>query len=272
MNCYASLATLKAQMHGMTSTDNDSVLLGYLEEASREIDDWCGRHFYVHNATRYYDPPGESSWWLHDDVLSITTLKVDRDADGTYALSLTAADDYRLLPYNDTPKVRVDLRGDSSNLTVFPTTVQALEVVGKFGYWEETQATGNTVAAPGVDADDTALPVSGVTNLSPGQTYLLGSEQVYHESGTASPITVRRGVNGTTAAAHAAAVAIYRYRYPRPIEQATIMNALRLFKRRESAYANVVASTDVGTYSIFKGIDPDIAKMLSRYRRLPVVA
>lgn len=273
MNCYASLATLKAQMHGMTATDNDTVLLGYLEEASREIDDWCGRHFYVQVATRYYDPPsGLSSWWLQDDVLAVTTLKVDNDDDGTYELTLSSATDYRLRPYNDFPKALVDLRSDSTVLTTFPSYVQAIELAGKFGYVEELENTGATTSEA-LDATETEITVTGsLAKLSPGQTYLIGTEQVYHELPIASPITARRAVNGTTAGTPDTGAVIYRYRYPRPVEQACVMHALRLFKRRESAYANVVASTDVGTYSIFRGIDPDIAKMLNRYRRLPVVA
>lgn len=273
MNLYASLAEVKATMNQMSNTDNDAVLLSFIEAASRGIDDWTGRIFYVLNATRDYTPPvGERAWWLPDELISITSLGADSDADGTFELALTAADDYRLYPLNETPKMRLDLRLDAVNLASFPSSEGGLRLAGKFGYAETLEDTGVELGA-GVLAAATSFTLSGVlAKVSPGTTYLIDDEQVYHEAGTSSPITVVRGVNGTTAAAHDADATLYRYRYPAQIRQATIMQSLKQFTRRESNYANVVASTEVGTYAIYRGLDPDVIAALDPFRRLPRIA
>lgn len=273
MNLYASLAEVKATMNQMSNTDNDAVLLSFIEAASRGIDDWCGRIFHTLQATRDYTPPvGERAWWLPDELISITSLGADADADGTFELTLTAADDYRLYPLNETPKLRLDLRLDAVNLASFPSSEGGLRLAGKFGYSETLEATGVTLTAGETDADTSFALTGALTKVSPGHTYLIDAEQVYHESGTSSPITVVRGVNGTTAATHNASTPLYRYRYPAQIRQAAIMQSLKQFTRRESNYANVVASTEVGTYAIYRGLDPDVIAALDPFRRMPRIA
>ena len=45
-NSYGNLATLKTQL-GISGTTNDTSLLQSLEMASRSIDTFCGRYFYI---------------------------------------------------------------------------------------------------------------------------------------------------------------------------------------------------------------------------------
>ncbi len=56
MNAYADLTTLKSEPYlNISGTDNDTILRKELETVSREIDEYCRRHFYCVDATKYYD-------------------------------------------------------------------------------------------------------------------------------------------------------------------------------------------------------------------------
>jgi hypothetical protein len=58
------------------------------------------------------------------------------------------------------------------------------------------------------------VPLTDATLVSPGDTLLLETEQVYVLSISANNLTTQRGVNGTTAATHAGATPVSRYVYP----------------------------------------------------------
>ena len=72
---------------------------------------------------------------------------------------------------------------------------------------------------------------------------------------------------GTTAAAHDNLVAISVYQYPEPIQQAVLMQAMRWWKRRESAFQDAVGNPETGMVNVFKGLDPDIKLIVDQYKR-----
>lgn len=100
MNAYADLTTLKSRLD-ITGTGDDTDLLALLVAASRQIDKFTTRFFYVKSGTWYFD--GSPTPIFFDDILSITTLKLDRDGDATYE-STMATSDYVLYPLNKYPK------------------------------------------------------------------------------------------------------------------------------------------------------------------------
>ena len=71
---------------------------------------------------------------------------------------------------------------------------------------------------------------------------------------------VRKGVKITGTWGYAATV-------PKPIRRAAIMLTCRLFKRRDTAYATVVASTELGKFEVFRGMDADTQAMLNPFIR-----
>ena len=77
---YANIADLKGVL-GITSTTDDTVMRKELESASRSIDQYCNRRFYVTSETKYFN--GALSLWI-PDLLSISLFKADEDGDGTY--------------------------------------------------------------------------------------------------------------------------------------------------------------------------------------------
>ena len=257
MNLYATLDDLKARLD-ITATTDDAVLLAYLEAASREVDNLCHRHFYVETATRYFDTKSSFSKLLIDDVLSVTTLTTDSELDGTYdgeTWTEGPTNDFTLWPWNIWPKMEVDVsvNGDYS----FPKKVDRyVKIIGSFGYGDGKSATpydaalaaGVAVTVVADDAIEVQLNVSADSVIEPGHTILVESEQIYVGSVAAGFINVERGVNGTTAAAHATKPASI-YRYPKLITQAVEIAAGDLYNNEGT---EGFSSERIGDYSYQK--------------------
>jgi len=272
MNAYGDLTTLKSDAYcSITPTTEDTYLRKLLEYASRQIDNKMGRFFYCDETTHYYD--GEiSPFWLPDDILSITTLKTDDDDDGTFENSYTEDTDYRLYPLNKYPKTKAKVITSGSYGGFASGIDKGIEIAGVFGYGNETNATPYTATAITITADDateTELDVSAEGTICAGHTIRVESEQIYIQSATADTtkkITVLRAVNGTTGAAHATKIASI-YNYPQPMVQACLITAMRAWKRKDSAYQDVVGGGELGTVITSKGIDPDVAEIIRQYRK-----
>ncbi len=80
-SCYATIADIKGVM-GISATTDDTVIRKIAESASRSIDQYCNRHFYIESATKYFDGAGRTLWL--PDMLSNSTFKTDDTGDGTY--------------------------------------------------------------------------------------------------------------------------------------------------------------------------------------------
>lgn len=52
---------------------------------------------------------------------------------------------------------------------------------------------------------------------------------------------------------------------PEPIRRVSIIQVCRWFKRRESAYSDVIGTTEMGMLIMYKGLDPDINLILKPY-------
>jgi hypothetical protein len=98
-NGYATLAEVKAALR-LTDSVDDSLLERAIESASRRIDGYCGRWFYKTSATAVnIYPINEYLVAFPDDVSNTSiTIKIDTNADGTYATTLTQGVDYILEP------------------------------------------------------------------------------------------------------------------------------------------------------------------------------
>lgn len=78
---YATIADIKGVL-GITATTDDTVIRKVAEAASRSIDQYTNRNFYVTSATKYFDGVGRTLWV--PDLLSVSALKTDDTGDGTY--------------------------------------------------------------------------------------------------------------------------------------------------------------------------------------------
>lgn len=122
-NGYCTLADLKAVLRIVDNVD-DALLEARIEEASRTIDDYCDRRFYVDStpsARIFVAPSGK--YVLTDDIASTSGLviKVDTTHDGTYVTTLTSAQ-YQLEPLNGIAKGNSVTRIVAAGGTSFPTT------------------------------------------------------------------------------------------------------------------------------------------------------
>ena len=303
-NAYASLDVFKASgVLNITGTDDDARLLALLEDVSRQIDRFCLRHFYSLTATRYFQgrktsrlPFRSNVYWdnqripfwfgvgigasekvlLPDDLIAVSTLKEDVNADGTYS-NTWATTDYFLWPYDADPAdgydlsrpytmIEVNKRGDGDYF-VFLYNQQAYQLTGRWGYSEQITDTGVTTNGV-LTASDTTVTVSSGTTIFVGETLRVESEQMYVTGKATNDLTVVRGVNGTTAATHVTASMVERYSYPGPIVEACLMQSARLWTRRQSGFANVVGFTETGQMTPMTGLDTDVKDLLKTYRKI----
>jgi len=266
---YASLTELKRLLK-IADTSDDVSLLRLLGMASRAIDRHCNRWFYAKTDTRYPTAMGGTCLNTGADLLSVTTLKMDVDRDATFEATL-AATDYALYPYSDGdyPKLQVDLDTRQGDYTYWPRGLKSVEIAGVWGYGDGHRAspfdplgiTGTVATTAG-----TTLTVSATTGLEAGQNILIGTEQMYVTAIGTLQATVVRGINGTTAAIQAGA-AISVAAYPEPVIEACMIEATRLWKRKDSAFAFAYGEAAIGMVQAGRGLDKDAAELLQTYIR-----
>lgn len=275
MNLYVDLDAFKEAYLNDSDPDtpDQARILAWVEAASRRIDDVANRHFFEKLVTNYYTGSGKAALWFPSgpdgDILTITTLKVDEDGDGTYEVELTELTGYWLFPDNATPKIGVEINPESTKLSKFPNGRRRVEIVGTEGYTNATER--ESVTATVADASTTTMTSSGAGALAIGQTLLLETEQVYISAGASPAWTITRGVNGTTAAAHTGGTVIDRYVYDERVRAATLTQAGDWWLRRNTAFARVESPSFGTAVTIPRGVHPDVWGLLERLR-VPVVA
>lgn len=109
--------------------------------ASRGIDRACNRRFWVDanaNQIRYYSPPRSGSVLVIDDLVTLTTLKIDQQGGTTFGTTLTENTDFVLEPLNAAaetpvwPYTMVRLHPGSGYY--WPQNPRSVKVTGKFGW------------------------------------------------------------------------------------------------------------------------------------------
>lgn len=220
MNWYCTLDDVKARLKipaASTSSDADLALL--IEEVSREMDKECGRHFFVKSASKIYDVSEDGARFgvMVDDLLSVSAVGIDTENDNTFdGDTLTEGTHYVLTPDNVYPKWKLKMLPLSAkSLTVGERKIR---ITGQWGYGDEYRAdpvTNLGITGTLSDAADTTMSVNTADVAKVGMTLRLENEQVFVTAAPAGSmtVTVRRGMNGTTAVAHTTA-AVYRYDYP----------------------------------------------------------
>jgi len=125
---YTTVEQVKIELGSSRSSD-DSVIEGFIRQASRRIDAACHRHFYGTLLTRYYNPISDlmdyQTLLVSEDLAEVTEILLD---DGT-----TIPDtEYVLIPTNNPPYHGIRLKRASSY------------------YWDYTQNPENAVAITGI--------------------------------------------------------------------------------------------------------------------------
>ena len=127
---YCNLAEVKRDLD-ITEDNKDHIIQAIIGEAKTFIDNYCHREFDTTLETRYFD--GSPSPMFIDDLVSVTTLKLDEDGDGTYEETLST-DDYVLYPLNKYPKTYIKVSSDSDYGGFASGIRNGVEIDGTWGY------------------------------------------------------------------------------------------------------------------------------------------
>jgi hypothetical protein len=211
---YSTVTTVRNSYLDATGTSDDSLILEMIRQASRELEDITNRHYVPVIATNYFDAP-LISWnkdiLLDDDLLELTTLT---NGDG----SNIPVTEHKLYPLNFYPKQIIKLVKTlvQWQLPSNGDAMAGISVLGVWGYqphydqaWTVTSA---TLSAGITDAATSATVTTG--KIVSGDLVKIDSEYIYVSAvttGASDTLTIVRGVNGSTAAAHLIAAPLYRW-------------------------------------------------------------
>jgi len=151
---------------------------------------------------------------------------------------------------------------------------KAIQIVGTFGYGNDwpsdyTKSSGTVISADITSSTATTLTVSTANLIKTGNTIRINSEQIFvYQTPVGLTVPIIRGVNGTSAATATTGTAISVYQYPPTIRKAVLIYAMRIWKRRESAFQNQVGNPELGTVTVWKGNDPDYDKAVLKYKKV----
>lgn len=262
---YCTLNALKDEL-GETGTANDARLRRYIANASSAIEAATGRTFVPVTAIKYFDVPDANDrlFLAYEDLLSLTTLT---DQTGTITSGY-----YWLYPLNMTPKhsIVLDTTTLGRGFEYDDDPNKAITVMGRWGYCEDTVATGLTLGAAIASTTATGIVLSGA-GCEVGWTLLVDTEAMFVTNVIGNVATVERGVNGTTAATHLIAAAVSRYVVPVDIEQACIDMALHTNNVR---LAGGIREEAIGEYRVSYGTSAAVPAgaqaALRRYQRIGV--
>ena len=281
-NIYADLATLKsASLLNVAVDDFDDRLLGLLGSASRWIDGYCDRHFAARHGRLTFDGSGDGSGGdslAVPDLIEVSSISVGLGSGRRIEWS---ADDWTLYPLNAEPDepwgrpyTRIKVAAGSTRR--FVRGSGAVIVDGVWGYNRRLVDSGWLVAdmAP-VGSGDTSIAAAagnGVTPLavSAGHTIRIDDEQLFVASvdraGGAATATleVERGVNGTSAAAHASGQAASLFRYPDAVAEACLLLASGWWRQRDAAPFSAAVEHQAGESA---GVDRAVQGLLEPFLR-----
>jgi hypothetical protein len=263
---YLGLSSLKAAITIPDAVD-DTRLRRVLQAVAATIDgpEGANRRFQPYNATMYFR--GDHAGLDVPDLIEVTTLKTDADGDGTYENTWATPTDYFLEPANapieGKPYTKVVTAAYAGRYSLWGGQ-RNIQIVGIWGYSRDLLTLAATVSGAHNDSV-TSITLSAGGELEPLQTILVGSEQMYVTNVNGAVLTVERGVNGTTAAAHSDGAAVKLYRYPDWVVQAAELAAAKLFQDPHSPYG-VVGSADLGTIQVQRVFDPRVRALLSTDR------
>ena len=283
-NVYADLGTLKsAGALNVPDGAHDARLLALLEAASRWIDGYCGRDFAATAAERRFDGGGNGVNGGGDllfvpDLVSVSRLRTRVSGSNADAWVDWPAGAYLLYPADGAPTqmggrpyTRIAAASDSGRR--FPAGRGVVSISGVWGYGSVREDTGLRIAAGAALAADaaslTATPASAA--VAAGHTIRIDGEDLYVAAavidGTAdtTTLTVRRGVNGTAAAAHDAGAGIAAYRYPAAVSESCLRLAMAWW--RERGNAPFAPAGGVADDADSDGIDAAARALLTPFRR-----
>jgi hypothetical protein len=277
---YATLADARAAMNAQDTID-DGLLRSLVGAVSARIDLMMGSatpFFQPYTEAREYEilysnvDSGRNAFILPtaEPLLSVTSVSLN----GT-ALSSVAA-----FPVSRTPITmirRTDYCSWYENSTDAPPTVTITGVWGYHRAYARAWLAVDTLAAAIVSTSATTFTVADVDGadeygftprLSAGNLIKVDSEimEVTATNVTTNTVTVRRGVNGTTAATHLISAAVSTWQTEDNIRRVTARQAGMLYARRGAYEQQTI--TDVGVITYPADLLAELRGVLQGYQYL----
>jgi len=236
MYSFATLHQFRRRLDlAVTDTSDDDYLIAMLESASTMIERMSQRRFNPHVAALAHSvpQPDRTRLTLRDDLLELTSLT---NGDG----SLISAADMRLLPDPGWGPISQIVLLNGAAFIHDDSPLNALCVRGIWGWhnhWDAAwESSGDAVQDAPLAADSLTLTVQDAPRFQVG--HLLRIENEYlRVTGTDTgdnTLIVRRGVNGTTAAAHTSSTAIDIYQPPLDVQMLCLRWAQWLYHERDT--------------------------------------
>jgi hypothetical protein len=250
-------------------TEDASVIRILLEAVSQRINQFVGnRSFGPSTATNSYDigigalrtdaiertgnEIARPDYWankasgagripLDNWLISPTTVTAYNDTARTGSETLTegTSNDFLLEPYNRAPKILLKLSEDTTKS--FSGGQQTLTILGSWGWQDQKSPALSTFDAIG-STTTTSLSVSSGASTYAGYTILIDTEQMYVESVSSNTLTVRRGINGTTAATHSGGTSYYKYQYPSDVVEVCLEIARNRWRSRDAGTVQLMGT------------------------------
>ncbi len=279
-NSYVSMGDFKAYFaeNGITNLTDDNVIASILNSVSRYFDNATnGRKYIPYIATRNFSRPNSGNGWLNartlyvdTDLLSVTTLT---NGNGT----VITTSQYYLSPYNFYPKFAIVLKETAGVVWQYDTSgnKEYVEVVlGVWGMHEDYDHayTVITTLAGNITAAATSLSVqAGLgASFSNGCVIQIGAEWLAVDDVSTDALTVRRGLNGSTAAIHTSGDNVSLYSPPMDIVGAIKLIGLNVYKRFGSSTGSVTI-TGAGVVVTPKDVSGIAADTIDQYHSRRIV-
>ena len=133
-------------------------------------------------------------------------------------------------------------------------------------YGREAWSNVTTLAA-GLARDSSLAEPTTELLFSAGDVIKVDTEMMLVTNCDTTGASVTRAYNGTTAAAHLAGAVMYRFNHDPVAEQAALLQAARLYKRKDAPFG-VAGAGALGQVVAISDLDPDVRMMLFPVRRI----
>ena len=296
---YATLHQVRLYIKSLTSeTADDELLTTFIRQMVRSIDTRSRRRFDIRQETRLFDVPQvdvsregitrADQWvnmWSTVPAKNIRNLRLDEDLISVATLTNgdeveVSSDDYVLLRENRYPKYAIRLTEAASirwEAASSGNTKQVISVEGLWGYHDRPDDafvdTLDTVQDDPLTDSATSLTVNDAdgiagdavpTRFQVGNMIRIEDEYLFTlETDTdTNVLTVTRGYNGTTAAAHVQDTQIDVYRPMDNIVLATIRGVVWRYRQKDVDVFDKTQILGTGVMIIPSNLPADVLELL----------
>jgi hypothetical protein len=273
INGYTTLAVWKnwkasAGQTLASETTDDGVINEIIEGVSRYIDDETARTFYPRVQSRVFDAPrgtkNDRVLWLDDDLLEIISVTNGDDV-------AVSSSDYNEFPFNDYPKSWLKFKQAVSTIWEVDSNGNSEGVIAVNAFWGmhrdyaiRAWSIGGTINDASFTATKTTLAVQTSEGSGFADDTLIKIEnEIMRITGVSTDdLTVVRGENGSTAAAHDDDTTIYIWNVQHDIRTAAIQTATNFYQRRYGENVSGVATITAAGVVISPRDVPDTAQTI----------